>query len=72
MFQQPVKMHPRIQYPSSPASLFAAMSRMERHPSFRTLHGRDPIPGLDFDPAAPLSQDDRDFLSGSGIYSEER
>lgn len=36
--------------------------------SFRELHGRDPIPGEDFPQDACLSQDDHEYLTGTGRY----
>lgn len=72
MFNQQIKYHPRIQYPVSAASLFACLSRgIDRQPSFRALYGRAPIAGMDYDPAGPISQDDLDFLQGTGAYSDE-
>lgn len=66
-----IKIHPKVHYPSSAASLFASHCRETRQPSFRSLFGREPVIGIDFDPTH-LSQDDRDFLTGQGNYSEER
>ena len=37
-------------------------------PSFKALHGRMPQPGVDYDPEAPLSQDDYEYLFGVGRY----
>lgn len=42
-----------------------------RFPSFKALYSRSPIPGLDYDPEAGLCEDDYQFLSGTGQYSDE-
>lgn len=36
--------------------------------SFKEQHGRDPVAGVDYDPDAPMCQDDHDYLSGEGQY----
>ena len=41
------------------------------YPSFRAIHGRDPVPGRDFDPDDELCQDDHDFFAGVGQYSDD-
>lgn len=35
---------------------------------FKAVYGRDPIPGVDFDPDDPLCQDDYEYFSGTGRY----
>lgn len=40
-------------------------------PSFFATHGRKPIAGKDYDPEGSLCQDDYEFLSGTGRYSDE-
>ncbi len=39
-------------------------------PSFRALHGYDPVPGVDYDPDGELCQDDAEYLFGFGRYSD--
>lgn len=38
------------------------------YPGFRTLHGRNPITGRDFNPDKGLCQDDYEYLTGTGRY----
>lgn len=40
-------------------------------PSFFAIHGRKPIAGKDFDPEVGLCQDDYEYFSGTGRYSDE-
>lgn len=39
-------------------------------PSFFATHGRKPIAGKDYDPEGSLCQDDYEYLSGTGRYSD--
>jgi hypothetical protein len=39
-------------------------------PSFFSQYGRKPIAGKDYDPDGSLCQDDYEYLSGSGRYSD--
>lgn len=41
-----------------------------KYPSFKAIHGHDPIPGKDFDPDHDLCQDDYEYFSGTGRYSD--
>lgn len=44
---------------------------MNKAQSFKAIHGRAPIAGHDYDRDGELCQDDHDYLSGSGQYSDE-
>lgn len=46
------------------------MPSKQKSPSFRALNGHAPVPGVDYDPNAQMSQDDKDFLAGTGIYTD--
>lgn len=35
---------------------------------FKAVYGRDPIPGVDFDPNDSLCQDDYEYLTSTGRY----
>jgi hypothetical protein len=41
------------------------------YPSFKAEHGRDAIPGQDYDPDATMCQDDYEYYTGTGPYSNE-
>src|SRR5262245_61898429 len=42
-----------------------------KYPSFKAQHGRLPIAGKDYEPDAAMCQDDYEYLSGTGRYSDE-
>ncbi len=42
----------------------------QKFPSFRALNGRDAVEFVDYDPEKPMSQDDQDFINGTGIYTD--
>jgi hypothetical protein len=46
------------------------MKTDQKFPSFKALNGHEPVAGVDFDPNVPMSQDDKDFLAGVGIYTD--
>lgn len=41
------------------------------YPSFKATHGRAPIAGQDYDPDKGLCQDEHEFLTGTGRYSDD-
>lgn len=41
-----------------------------KHPSFRAIHGRAPVGGKDYDIEKPMCQDDYEFYTGTGAYSD--
>lgn len=43
----------------------------EKSPSFKALHNREPVPGVDFNPNGELCQDDHEYLMGTGRYSDD-
>lgn len=42
-----------------------------KSPSFKAQHGRQPIAGRDFNPEGSLCQDDHEYLTGTGHYSDD-
>lgn len=42
---------------------------MNRYPGFKLVHGREPIEGQDFDPNGHFCQEDYEFLTGTGRYT---
>jgi hypothetical protein len=40
-------------------------------PSFKAFYGREPIAGKDYDPDGDMCQDDYEFLTGTGRYSDD-
>ena len=44
---------------------------MNIHPSFKAVHGREPIPNQDFNPD-DLQRDDYEYLVGCGQYHDYR
>lgn len=42
-----------------------------KYPGFELIHGRKPIAGQDYDAHAPVSQDDAEYLTGTGDYSND-
>jgi hypothetical protein len=42
------------------------------YPGFRLLTGREPIAGKDYDADGTLCQDDYEYLTGTGRYSNKR
>jgi hypothetical protein len=47
----------------------ACMAEQEPYPSFQALHGREPIAGVDFDPDGFTCQDDYEYFTGTGRYT---
>jgi hypothetical protein len=47
----------------------ACMAEQEPYPSFKALHGREPIAGADFDPDKGMCQDDYEYFTGTGRYT---
>lgn len=43
---------------------------MEKSPSFKALYARAAVPGRDYDRNAPMCQDDCEYFSGTGAYSD--
>jgi hypothetical protein len=39
--------------------------------SFKALYGHTPVPGVDYDPDGEMCQDDHEFLTGTGSYSDD-
>lgn len=44
---------------------------MAKYPSFKAQHGRAPIAGQDYDPDATWCQDDYEYYTGTGRYSDD-
>jgi hypothetical protein len=40
------------------------------NPSFFAVYGRKPVPGQDFDPDPAMCQDDYEFYTGTGRYTD--
>ena len=41
-----------------------------KYPSFKAINGKSPEPYQDFDPEKPLCQDDYEFFTGTGRYTD--
>lgn len=40
--------------------------------SFEERYGRKPVAGVDFDPEAPMCQDDHEYFTGTGRYAKNQ
>lgn len=47
----------------------SCMAEQEPYPSFEAQYGRKPEPGRDFDPDAGMCQDDYEYFTGTGRYT---
>ncbi len=43
---------------------------VSKYPSFFKNHGRHPVPGVDYDPEEGFCQDDYEYFTGTGQYSD--
>jgi hypothetical protein len=46
------------------------LAGMAKYPSFKAMNGRAPVAGKDYDPNGAMCQDDYEYFTGTGQYSD--